>query len=252
MPIPLASPRARAATSLLIVAGSVALAACSTSAPPPSASGRLSTSPLFTLAPTMTPSPTPLPTPSFTNPPDPSLLALVPPTLGAVVVDKPPITEYGVTPGDIGQAAYGRIGVRFRSLVIAYVERPRTMSLYAMRVDPPAVHTADLEPYLAPIGEYVGIQGLHPEAWHLAVVAGRSVWTRGEDPATAAGTTIYTWAASRYVFLLIGVVDAVNRQMVAALPGEPPPAPPPTSVPSRSASPAPPVASPSPSAASGG
>jgi hypothetical protein len=163
-------------------------------------------------------------------------MALVPARLGSVIVVKPPVRDYGLTPGDIGEAAFGTIGDRFRSLVLAYVERPRTMSLYAMRVSGAPVHTADLQPYLARIGEYVGIAGLHPEAWRRAVVAGRSVWTRGEDSATAAGTTIYTWAAGGYVFLLIGVVDGLNRQMIAALPGEPPPAlnSPPAASPSRS------------------
>jgi hypothetical protein len=55
---------------------------------------------------------------------------------------------------------------------------------------------------------------------------------RPEDNATAAGTMIYTWAAEEFVFLMIGVDDAVNRALFAALPGEA--APTPTPRPSRS------------------
>jgi hypothetical protein len=39
---------------------------------------------------------------------------------------------------------------------------------------------------------------------------------------------IYTWAAGEFVFLLIGVDDAVNRTLVSALPGEAAPTPTPT------------------------
>lgn len=87
--------------------------------------------------------------------------------------------------------------------------------------------TADLEPHLAEIGRYVGIAGLDPEPWSLAVVADREVWARPEDNATAAGTMIYTWIADDLAFLVIGVDDAVNRALIAALPGvAPPPSPP--------------------------
>ena len=66
---------------------------------------------------------------------------------------------------------------------------------------------------------------------------GHLVWVRPEDNATAAGTMIYTWASGEYVFLLIGVDDAVNRAIVAALPGEP--APSPTPIPTGSGEPSP-------------
>ena len=59
---------------------------------------------------------------------------------------------------------FGDIGLRFRSLVIAYVVSPR-LSLYALRVEGPPVDTADLKPYLAAAGRYIGVSGLHPDAW---------------------------------------------------------------------------------------
>lgn len=180
-----------------------------------------------------TPVPTPSPTPSYTNPPDPDLERLIPDSVAGREVHKPKSSEYGVTPGDVA-SAYGDLGVRFRSLAIAYVE-PRLLSLYALRVDGEAVTTADLRPYLATAGQYVGIAGLHPEAWKRARVAGHDVWSRPEDNATAAGTMIYTWAADdHYVFLMIGTDRRVNRAMLQALPGDPPPP-----KPSRSASPTP-------------
>lgn len=85
--------------------------------------------------------------------------------------------------------------------------------------------TEDLEPHLATAGRYVGIAGLDPEPWEAGEVAGNVVWVRPEDNATAAGTHIYTWSSGEYVFLLIGVDDAVNRALIAELPGEPAPSP---------------------------
>ncbi len=180
--------------------------------------------------PTATPSPTPLPTPRFTNEPDPELEALIPTSAAGATVVVPPIDEFGLTPGDMGDA-YGDLGNRFASLVIGYVGEPRT-TLYAMRVDGAAPTTEDLEPYLATAGRKVGIAGLDPDPWSLESIGDHRTWVRGEDNATAAGTMIYTWAADGYVFLLIGVNDTVNRAILAGLPGEPPPTPSPR--PSRS------------------
>lgn len=165
-----------------------------------------------------------MPTPRFTNSADAELSALIPARLGSVAIQKPAVGTFALTPGDIGQAAFGEIGLRFSGLALAFVASP-PLSLYAMRVDPPAVRTGELQPQLAAIGEYVGVAGLHPEAWKGAVVAERQVWTRGEDSATRVGTRIYTWAAGKYVFLLIGTDDRLNRAMIAALPGEAPPSP---------------------------
>jgi hypothetical protein len=150
-----------------------------------------------------------------------------------MAVVQPPITEYGITPGDIGQAAYGELGARFRTLVVAFIRNPR-LSLYAMRVDGP-VANADLEPHLATAGRYVGIAGLVREPWELTTVAGREVWVRPSDGATLPGTRVYTWAIDDLVFLMIGVDDALNQALLAELPGEPPPTPSPD--PSRSGSP---------------
>ena len=36
---------------------------------------------------------------------------------------------------------------------------------------------------------------------------------------------IYTWSSGEFVFLLIGVDDAVNRAIIEQLPGEPAPTP---------------------------
>lgn len=131
-----------------------------------------------------------------------------------------------MTPGDVAPA-YGVIGSRFRSLVVAYVE-PRKLSLYAMRLEGNRVTTAQLQPYLATAGQYVGIHGLHPEAWAMKTIGDHVVWVRPEDNATATGTMIYTWAADEYVFLMIGTDDRINRAMLAALPGEAPPKPTPS------------------------
>jgi len=90
------------------------------------------------------------------------------------------------------------------------------------------VATADLEPHLATAGRYVGIAGLDPDPWEADVVGGNKVWTRPEDNATAAGTHLYTWSSGEYVFLLIGVDDALNRALIEMLPGEPAPSPTPT------------------------
>ena len=222
--LPPRSRRAIALPALLLI-----VTACSTPSPTPTPSP----SPVPTAVPTPTPEPTPEPTPIFTNVPDPALVALIPTNVAGKAVQIPAITEFGVTPGDIGQV-YGEIGVRFRTLQLAYVSRPR-LSLYAMRMNPPLVTTADLEPYLAAAGEYVGIAGLHREPWKLQTILGHVVWVRPEDNATLPGTHVYTWVADDLVFLMIGIDDAQNRAMLAGLPGEAPPTP--TPVPSPSSAP---------------
>jgi hypothetical protein len=235
----LASLRLRGAVSVMLGAA-LAVTACSnfeTSPTPQTASASaepsVSASPLRTPAPT----PSPSPTPRFANEPDEALAALIPETVAGVPVVVAPFDEFALTPGDIG-AAYGEIGDRFASLALAYVERPR-LTLYAVRVDGDPVATADLEPYLATAGRYVGIAGLDPDPWVADVVGGNQVWTRPEDNATAAGTHLYTWSSGEYVFLLIGVDDALNRALIEALPGEPAPSPTPTpsTEPSASSSP---------------
>jgi hypothetical protein len=229
----LAALRLAGAASLGLAAA-VALGACTiadatpTVEPTPSVAATPTPRP----SPTATPSPTPAPTPRYTNEPDPELAALIPTQAAGATVVVAPFDEFALTPGDIA-VAFGEIGNRFASLVLAYVEQPRT-TLYAMRVDGPEVATADLEPHLATAGRYVGIAGLDPEPWEAAVVAGHQVWTRPEDNATAAGTHIYTWSSGDIVFLLIGVDDAVNRAIIEQLPGEaaPTPAPSPSESPS--------------------
>ena len=216
-----------AGAASLVLAAAMATASCSSApSPTPTAESR----PALTSGPTPTPSPTAEPTPRFTNEPDPDLEALIPTEAAGATVVVAPSDEFAITPGDIA-VAFGDLGNRFSSLVVAYVVKPRT-TLYAMRVDPPEVATDDLEPYLATAGRYVGIAGLHPEAWERAVVEGMRVWTRPEDNATVAGTHLYTWSSGDIVFLLIGVDDAINRAIIAQLPGEP--APTPTPVPSSS------------------
>jgi hypothetical protein len=153
-----------------------------------------------------------------------SLAALIPEEVSGLAVVTPPITEYAITPGDIGQAAYGELGARFETLVVAFIRDPR-LSLYAMRVDGAPVETTELEPYLATAGRYVGIAGLDPEPWELQDLAGHWVWVRPSDGATLPGTQVYTWAAEDIVFLMIGVNGDVNRAMLALLPGEAPPTP---------------------------
>ena len=231
-----------AAASLALVTALV-VAACGTSDPTgsPAASEPAAPSVSATALPTPQPTPTPEPTPRFTNEPDDELAALIPTEANGVPVVVAPIDEFALTPGDIA-IAYGELGDRFASLALAYVEQPRT-TLYAMRVDGEPVTTDDLEPHLATAGRYVGIAGLDPDPWRRGRVGGHAVWVRPEDNATAAGTMIYTWASGEYVFLLIGVDDAVNRAIVGALPGERAPAP--TPIPSD-------AGSPSPTASSGG
>jgi hypothetical protein len=203
--------------------------ACSSPSPTPTPVPTPST----TAVPSPTPAPTPEPTPIFSNVADPALVALIPTEVVGKAVQIPAITEFGLTPGDIGEV-YGEIGARFRSLQLAYISRPR-LSLYAMRMNPPTVRTADLEPYLAAAAEYVGIAGLHREPWTLQTVAGHVVWVRPEDNATLPGTRVYTWAVDDLVFLMIGTDEAQNLAMLAGLPGEAPPTPSP--VPTTSSSP---------------
>jgi hypothetical protein len=213
---------------LAIAIAASLLAACGPSPAIPSITPSASAAPASPSAPptpTPSPSPTPQPTPRYTNEPDPALEALIPDAVAGVPLIKPAAGDFAMTPGDIGAAAYGELGLRFASLAIAYVERPRATTLYAMRVDGDPPTTEDLEPYLATAGRYVGIAGLHPEAWALTPIGDHLVWARPEDNATAAGTMIYTWAADGYVFLLIGVDDAIRNALLAALPGEPPPTP---------------------------
>ena len=230
-----AQTTARPARDALAVALTLLLAtllgACGISTASPSPAATVAASP--TVAPTATPSPTPtpLPSPQFTNPADPELSALIPTEIAGVEVQVPPVDEFSYTPGDFAEA-YGDLGLRFTALQVAYVPRPRSLSLFAARVSPPAVRTADLEPYLATAGRYVGIDGLVRDAWELKTIDGGMVWVRPEDHATAANTMIYTWAAEDYVFLMIGVDDELNQAMFAALPGEA--APSPTPAPSRS------------------
>lgn len=215
--------RARPALAAIAVA-SLVLAACA-STNPTGAPDASSASPTArpSPVPTTSPVPTPSPTPSYTNPPDAELEALIPATVAGARIVKPLPDDYGMTPGDLAPA-YGAIGVRFSSLVLAYIE-PRLLSLYAMRLSGDPVTTADLRPYLATAGRLVGIAGLHPEAWARKTIGGDVVWVRPEDNATAAGTMIYTWAAGDYVFLMIGTNDRINRALLAALPGEPAPTP---------------------------
>jgi hypothetical protein len=235
-PYRLASLRPAVAAGLLAL--SLAATACSTpdaSATPdpatPSASAGASATPPLTPEPT----PSPEPTPRYTNPPDAELAGLFPETVNGAPLVVPPSTEFALTPGDFG-AAYGEIGVRFASLATAYVAQPR-LTIYAARVDGDPVATEDLEPHLATAGRYVGIAGLDAEPWELTDVDGQLSWVRPEDNATALGTMIYTWSSGEFVFLLIGTDDAVNRALVAALPGEPAPSPTPTPTPTPSASP---------------
>jgi hypothetical protein len=222
MPTPLPATARPSGLLLLVAMLVLGAAGCSPSNPSPRMSASFEPASVAPV-PTATATPSPAPTPVFTNPADPALAALIPAKLGAQTISIPTVDQFSVTPGDIGEV-YGEIGLRFVALQVAYVERPR-LSLYAMRVRAPSVTTRELEPYLATAAQYVGIAGLHREPWKLAEVAGRPVWVRPEDNATAAGTMIYTWAADEYVFLLIGVDDALNRALLAALPGEPLPTP---------------------------
>jgi hypothetical protein len=190
---------------------------------------------------TASPSPTPRPTPQYSNPADAALTGLIPERVAGATVVVPPVEEFAITPGDIGEV-YGDLGLRFTALQVAFIEEPR-LSLYAMRVAPPAVATRDLEPYLEAAGQYVGIAGLVREPWKLTRIGRRVTWVRPEDNATALGTMIYTWAAGDVVFLMIGVDDDVNRALFRALPGDAAPAttarPSRTTVPSGSPEPSP-------------
>lgn len=234
----LASLRPAGAAGLALVAA-LTVAACSTgdATPVPTPSPSAAAAPAVTPAPTLSPSPTPAPTPRYTNEPDDELAALVPTRAAGAVVVVAPFDEFALTPGDVA-VAFGEIGDRFASLVLAYVVEPRT-TLYAMRVDGREVATRDLRPHLATAGRYVGIAGLDPEPWESVRVSGTRVWTRPEDNATAAGTHIYTWSSGDVVFLLIGVDDTVNRAIIRQLPGAPAatPTPAPSGSPSPSAEP---------------
>ena len=238
-----ARPSRRAVAAGLLMM-SLGMSACSTAEPSPASPTPLAThvgtSSPATIAGTP-PTATPEPTPRFTNQPDPQLEALIPATLVGARVDKPGPSEFGMTPGDFG-INFGELGLRFESLVVAFVEKPR-LSLFAVRVAGASVDTADLRPYLAAAGRYVGINGLHPEAWRSAAVAGKRVWRRGDDPATLPGTTLYCWSSGQYVFLLTGSSDAANMAMVKALPGQPVPTPTPRPSPTPRASVSPAVSS---------
>jgi hypothetical protein len=169
-------------------------------------------------------------------------VALIPTEVAGTAVQIPAITDFGYTPGDIGEV-YGEIGLRFVTLQVADIPEPR-LSLFAMRMRPPFATTADLEPYLAEAGRYVGVAGLHREAWKLEAVGNHLVWWRPEDNATLKGTRFYTWAVDGLVFLMVGVNEAQNLAMLAGLPGEP--ASTPTPIPSISVPPGgTPTASPS-------
>ena len=217
-----AASRPAVATLVMVVA----LTACGSTTPSPSASGAANPSPTTAVAsPSALPSqgpPTPQPTPTYTNPPDPELAGLIPTRVRGAPVVVPPTSEFAMTPGDFA-SAYGDLGLQFKALQVAYVNDPR-LSLYAARVGQPQPTTRQLEPYLETAGRYVGIAGLHREPWRYRRIDGRVTWERPEDNATVAGTHIYTWAADEYVFLLIGVDDQLNRAMLAALPGEQTPA----------------------------
>jgi len=217
----------RPAVTAQLLAVLVLLCACTASPTP-------TPSPPASPTPSPSPTPTPAPTPAFTNVPDAALVALIPTEVAGKKVQIPAITEFAITPGDIGQV-YGEIGARFKTLQIAFVSRPR-LSLFAMRIDPPFPTTAQLEPYLAEAGRYVGIAGLHREPWALQTIGGHVLWVRGDDNATLPGTHVYTWAAGEFVFLMIGVSQAQDLAMLAGLPGEAPPTPTPVPSPSASAS----------------
>jgi hypothetical protein len=204
--------------SLLAVLLIIGLAACTSvsPSPTPASSGAPAASPSAQATP-LSPV-TPRPTLVYTNPPDPELVALIPTRLGGATITVPPPADFAYTPGDFAPA-YGELGLRFRALQVAYVVDPR-LSLYVARVEAPFPTTRELEPYLETAAQYVGIAGLHREPWHYRRVAGRVAWVRPEDDATLAGTTIYTWAADGYLFLMIGVDDRLNRALFGALPGE--------------------------------
>ena len=212
-----AARQRRASTALLALLVGVLGAACSSPMPSPSASSSPSPSP------SQSPVPTALPTPLFSNSPDPGLVALIPTVVAGQTVVIPAITEFGLTPGDIGEA-YGELGLRFKALQLAFVRQPR-LSLYAVHMGPPEATTQELEPYLAAAGQYIGIAGLHREPWTEQTIGGRLVWARSGDGATLAGTMLYTWTTGGYLFLMIGVDEQQNLAMLAALPAETAPTP---------------------------
>jgi hypothetical protein len=214
---------ARARASLAAGTMAILVAACGSTTPSQtvSPSGQaLPSGGLVSQTPEATPTalPTPLPTPSYTNPPDPELTAIIPTRVRGIDIEVPRRDQFAYTPGDFG-SVYGELGLRFRSLQVAYVVEPR-LSLYVARVDQPLPTTLSLEPYLATAGQYVGIAGLHREPWRFRRIADRVTWVRPEDDATLAGTYVYTWAADEFVFLMIGNDDTFNRAVFAALPGE--------------------------------
>jgi len=203
------APRALIAVMVLVIS----TGACTAPAPSPTAGP----------TPSPLPTPTPIPTPLYSNAPDAALAALIPPTVAGQPVVVPAVTEFALTPGDIG-GVYGDLGLRFRALQVAFVQKPR-LSLFAVHMSPPEATTAELEPYLAAAGEYIGISGLHLGAWTLQTIGGRRVWVRPGDAAMVRGTTLYTWATGGYLFLMLGVSEEQNLAMLAALPGEAVPTP---------------------------
>src|SRR4026209_534980 len=104
-------PRAIPQPRLVPLAALLPLAGRTPASPTPSPEP----TPVPTAVPTPTPEPTPQPTPIFSNVADPALVALIPTEAAGRAVQIPAITEFGLTPGDIGQV-YGEIGTRFRSL----------------------------------------------------------------------------------------------------------------------------------------
>ena len=212
---------ARSWTHLAAALLGILLAACGTVVDP-SASVAPAT-PIPTPRPTATPAPTPL----FSNPHDAALRALIPAEAGGATIHLAADGSFALTPGDIGQAAFGDLGNRFSSLAIAYSVDPR-LTLYAMRVDGRPAVTANLEPQLPLAGQFVGNASLDLASWHLKEVGGHLVWTRPGDNATRQGSQIYTWSSGEYVFLMIGVNEEVNVALISALPGERAPTPSPT------------------------
>jgi len=225
--------RTAAARGVRLVLATVALsasAACGLLPSPTPTPAPTPPPPTPTPLPTPTPTPSPLPTPFESNPPDSELVALIPTEVAGQPVVIPAVTDFSITPADIG-SVYGELGLQFRAVQLAYVERPR-LSLYAVRVQRPFATTEELEPYLAEAGRYVGIAGLDREPWTLTAFGDHLAWWRPEDNATAAGTQIFTWTTGPYLFLMIGVDASLNEAMLAALPGEPPPSPTPEPTPS--------------------
>ncbi|MDQ3881006.1 MAG: hypothetical protein M3295_08035 [Chloroflexota bacterium] len=216
--MPAAPPARSRAVAPVLLAAALAAAGCSTLldlSDSPTASPTSIASPAPTAVPSPSPTPTPPPTPTYTNLPDAELRAVIPDAVGGMPVEKP--DAVALTPGDVGEV-FGPVGKRFRSLVVAFTEEPR-LTLFAMRVDPPPVTTRRLRPYLGAIGQYVGIEKPDADAWSLVEIGDKTVWTRGDDPATLVGTQIYTWVADDLVFLMVGTDEAHNTAMLAALPG---------------------------------